>query len=571
MSDWYIYQKKADFKHISEKFNISPMLARIIRNRDIVGDEAVDDFLNGDIRSMYDPFLFEGMKKAVDIIIKTISNKEKVCIMGDYDIDGISSCYMLKKFLKNLGGNVTGMIPDRISDGYGMNPGMVKRAYDDGVKLIITCDNGISAFEAVKTAKELDMTVIVTDHHQIPEMLPEADVILNPHMKDCGYPFADLCGAGVAYKVCKALDPENHLLDEMLMFAGFATIGDIVPLVGENRIFAKEGLKRLNACTNTGMNALIEECAIKDKEMDSYHVGFILGPCINSAGRLKTADLSLKLFESMDMNEALTIAHELRTLNDERKKLTDEQIRAAKEQLKKKAESGEGIDNIIVLHLPDAHESIAGIVAGRIREEYNRPVFVVTKGDKGLKGSGRSTQNYNMIEEISKIPECFEKFGGHAMACGFSLASDDIEEFRIRINRNLSIPMEKLHDKQWIDMQLPLEYVSEQFINELDMLKPFGAANQKPVFAGSKLKVYEIRVMGKNQNALKLKLEGDKGYIIDGILFGDTDSVLELSEMLINEKEKNAGLTVNIIYYPQINEFRGFKTPQLVIKDLKVI
>lgn len=574
MEKWLIYSKKADFAGISRKYNISPMLARIIRNRDIVTDEQINRYLNADATSMYDPFLLKGMREAVQLTADTILRDGKIRIMGDYDVDGVCSSYILKTFIKNAGGIVDVRLPDRMHEGYGMNETMAEEAAGDHISLIITCDNGISSVSAVEKARILGINVIVTDHHEPPAVLPNANVIIDPKQEECTYPFREICGAGVAYKFVQAFNSycnchAEDLLDELLQYAGMATVADIVPLVDENRIFASEGIKRLKNTTNVGLNSLIEKRSVIKSHIDSGIIGFVLGPCINSAGRLKNAMLAFNLLEESNKCNANEIANELSELNDIRKNLTAEQCNIACDIINKSIEAGETPDKVLVVYLPEAHESVAGIVAGRIKEEFNRPAIVITDSEGGLKGSGRSIDPYNMIEGMNSCSDLFIKYGGHAKACGFTLKSEgDKEEtvrrFSQRINASCTLNDADLEKTIWIDMRLPFKYITEGFVRELERLEPFGMQNDKPVFAENEIKVHSAAIIGKNNNALKLDIEDREGTRIEGMVFGDESYISKVKNMVSQEKH------ISILYYPKINEFRGIKTRQAVIKSLHV-
>ena len=569
MEKWLIYCKKADFAAISQKFNITPMLARIIRNRDVCGDEAIAEYLNGGIEDMHDPFLLDGMDEAVSLILSSINEGRKIRIIGDYDVDGVCSSYILNSYFRFLGADSDVRLPDRILEGYGMNVSMADEAFADGVSLIVTCDNGVSSLDAVTRAKELGMDIIITDHHEIPEVLPPANVIVDPKLKDCAYPFKEICGGGVAYKVVKALskyvDPSkieesDALLDSLLQFAGMATVADIVPMTGENRIFAREGISRLRHTENVGLRALMDARSVDMENISAYHIGFILGPCINSAGRLKNADIAYRLLESRYADEAAAIAAELSALNEERKELTIKQAAIAEEMVNEMAERGQ-LPKVIVLYLEDAHESVAGIIAGKIKDIFNHPVIVLTKSEDGIKGSARSIDSYNMIGEISKYPELFTRFGGHAKAAGFTLKCTP-DELSKALNDNCTLNDDDLVKKVWIDMQLPFEYVTEDFVEELKLLEPFGTGNEKPLFAEKDIKVVYYNVFGKNNNVLKLRLRNKNGSTIDGIMFGSEQEIAAKCAEIENAD------TVSFTYYPDINEFRGTKTPQVQIRSL---
>ena len=571
MEKWYLYCKKADFAAISQKYNITPMLARIIRNRDICDDDQINEYLNGRKCDMHDPYLLKGMDSAVALVDDAIKAGKKIRIIGDYDVDGVCASYILRTYLTFYGADADVRLPDRILEGYGMNVSMADEASRDGISLIITCDNGVSSFDAVSRARELGIDVLITDHHEIPRQLPPANIIIDPKQPDCTYPFKDICGGAVAYKLVAALSKNidesrkqasDELLDDLLQFAGMATVADIVPMVGENRIFAKEGIDRLRRSDNIGLKALMNERGVEQELLSTYHIGFILGPCINSAGRLKNAEIAYNLFECETHEEAEKLAHVLSELNEERKNLTIEQSAVAEDMVNEMAQSSEGLPKVIVLYLENAHESVAGIIAGKIKDVYNHPVIVITKSEDGMKGSARSIDAYDMISEISRFPELFIRYGGHAKAAGFTLKCTP-QELSDALNASCSLCEEDLVKKVWIDMQLPFEYVTDEFVEELKLIEPFGIKNEKPLFAEKDIKVMYSNILGRNRNVLKLKLQNENGFIIDGVMFGSEEEVRKTSEEIAGAEK------VSFTYYPGINEFRGTKTPQVLIKTIK--
>ena len=567
MEQWYLYCKKADFRRISEKFNISPMLARILRNRDVVSDEDIEMYLYGGPADMYDPFLLKGAREAVSMLLSAVENKKRILIIGDYDADGVCSSYILYHFLEEAGADVSVRLPDRVKDGYGMNEAMVLEAKKQGISLILTCDNGISAVSAAAKAKELGMDLIITDHHTPPEILPAADVIINPKQKGCPYPYKEICGAAAAWKLMQALSMRlkeekgidlSETIDYLLEFAAIATITDIVPLKGENRIIAKEGLKRLKNTRNPGLKALMEIKSVDMNKISSYHIGFIIGPAINSAGRLKKADIAFDLLNEKDPAAARKKAQILADLNEERKKLTEDQAKEAMAAAEEKMKT----DKVLVLYLPEARESVAGIIAGRIKEQLNRPAIVITESEEGLKGSGRSIEGYNIIEEISKYPQLFAKFGGHAKACGFTLKCGPDELSRV-LNENCTLKEGDLIKKVWIDMQLPFEYACESFAEELSLTEPFGMENERPLFAEKNITASFADIAGKNRNALRMSLKNEQGTTRSAIMFGKEE---ELSRIAGKLKE---GQKCSILYYPEINEFRGRRSVQLKVEGIR--
>lgn len=570
MEKWYVAMKKADFQEIAKKYKISPIIARLIRNREIIGDEAIDNYLNGTIADLYDGMLMKDMDRAVDILNKKIEENARIRVIGDYDIDGVNATYILQEGLSNLGADVDTDIPDRIKDGFGLNRNLVDRALADGIDTLITCDNGIAARDEIAYGKERGLTIIVTDHHEVPYkeegkertyLLPQADAVVDPHRIDCKYPFKGLCGAGVAYKVMEALykkmgqDEEN--IDYLMENVAIATVGDVMDLLGENRIFVKQGLEMLKYTKNYGLKALLDCTKVPVDNLNAYHIGFVIGPCINAGGRLDTAKRALELLNAKNRREAVMLAEDLKALNDSRKEMTERGVLQAVEMIEN---SSLKEDKVLVVYLPDCHESIAGIIAGRIREKYYRPVFILTSAEEGAKGSGRSIESYHMFEEMSKCSELFTKFGGHKLAAGLSLKTENIDRFRKKINQLAELTEDDLQEKISIDMQLPLPYISEQLIEELELLEPFGKANSKPLFAEKNLRVIQPKIIGKNHNVLKFQVEDSSGVRMDAIYFGDVKKCYE--SML---KQQVMAFT----YYPTINEYMGRKTLQIVVTNYR--
>lgn len=560
MAKWVEIRKGADFWAIGEKYGISPFTARLIRNKDIVGDQEIEEYLHGTLEDLHPASLMKGIPEAVDLLEQKIGENAYIRIIGDYDIDGVCATYILLRGFRAAGARVDTDIPDRMKDGYGLNRELVKRAYDAGVDTIVTCDNGIAAVQEIAYARELGMTVIVTDHHEVQEELPSAQVIVNPRQADCPYPFKKLCGAAVAWKLVGAFWqqmglPLDDLYDELLMFAGFATVGDVMDLTGENRILVREGLKRLQKTTHPGMSALIEANELARDTLSAFHIGFVLGPCINASGRLATAKRALALLDTKDQALAIERAAELKELNDERKELTEQGLAQAVDLIE---HSDLMEDRVLVVYLPDCHESLAGIIAGRIRERYYRPVFVLTRAEDGVKGSGRSIETYSMFEEMSKCKELYTRYGGHPMAAGVSMPEEHVELFRRRLNELCTLSKEDLTEVVHIDMALPFSCVSEQVVKELSLLEPFGKANTKPVFAARNVRVLESRVLGKNQNVLRMKLMDESGMTLEGIYFNNC-----MQEIIADLQKKP---TFHILYYPEINEFRGKRTLQLRVQ-----
>ena len=570
MEKWFVAMKKADFNGIAEKYQISPIIARLMRNRDVIGDEAIDFYLNGTVEDLYDGLLMKDMDRAVDILKEKIEEGKKIRVIGDYDIDGVNATYILQQGLAGLGADVDTDIPDRIKDGYGLNQMLIDRALDDDVDTIITCDNGIAAMSEIAYGKENGMTIVVTDHHEVPYLeengekkylLPPADAVVDPHRADCEYPFKGLCGAAVAYKLVEVLyrvsgKPEQeveHLQDSLMENVAIATIGDVMDLVGENRVFVKKGLELLKTTKNEGLHALMQCTGVDTANLNTYHIGFVIGPCINAGGRLDTAKRALELLNASNRREAVTLAADLKELNDSRKEMTEEGVEEAVRQIESSSWKD---DQVLVVYLPECHESIAGIIAGRIKERYYRPTFVLTKGETGVKGSGRSIEAYDMFAEMSRCRELFTKFGGHKLAAGLSLEEEKVEVFRKRINELADLTEEDLQMKVSIDMRLPFPYINEELIHELKILEPFGKGNGKPLFAESKLRVIQPRIFGKNRNVLKCRLEDQQGNQMEAVYFGEVEDCLRQME-----KKQIMSFT----YYPSINEYMGRRTIQLTI------
>ena len=563
---WFVSMKKADFNRIAEKYHISPITARLIRNRDITGDEEIDLYLNGTIADLCDGMLMRDMDRSVVILAEKIREEKKIRVIGDYDIDGVNATYILQEGLAGLGADVDTDIPDRIRDGYGLNKMLIDRALDDGIDTIVTCDNGIAAAEEIAYGKEQGLTVVVTDHHEVPYietngdkeyLLPPADAVVDPHRPDCGYPFKGLCGAAVAYKLVEALcdvmqrDPED--MDYLMENVAIATVGDVMDLTGENRIFVKQGLEMLKRTHNPGLKALIECTGIDVERLNAYHIGFVIGPCINASGRLDTAKRALELLNARTRREAVMLAEDLKALNDSRKEMTEKGVEEAV-RLIEHTDLRE--DKVLVVYLPECHESIAGIIAGRLKERYYRPVFVLTRAEEDVKGSGRSIESYDMFGQMCRCRELFTKFGGHKLAAGLSLAEENVELFRRTINELAELTEEDLMEKVSIDMQLPFPYITEALLRELSLLEPFGKGNPKPLFAERNIRVLGPRILGKNRNVLKCRLEDPSGNQMDAVYFGDVEACLRKME----EKP-----VMSFTYYPSINEYMGRKTLQVTI------
>lgn len=577
MQQWYVMNKAADFKKIGAKYGIDQVTARVIRNRDIVEDEDIRLFLKGDLSDCYDPAMMKDGDRLTDILIEKINAGAAIRIVGDYDIDGVMSTYILKKCLERAGADVSYVLPDRVKDGYGLNVRLIDDAYNHGIDTIITCDNGIAAVAEIAHARELGMTVLVTDHHEIPDEKPQADAIVDPHQKDCAYPYKELCGAGVAWKtMCllfRKMNIAGELLDELLENVAFATVGDIMTLDGENRILVKEGLKRIHHTKNIGMQALINQCGLLPEDIESYHFGYVLGPCINASGRLETATKALELLLEENPKKAEALAAQLCSLNDERKEMTQEGVDKAIEQYEK---LGMDEDTVVVLYLPQVHESIAGIIAGRVREYCHKPVFILTQSTDAVKGSGRSIEEYSMYEEMCKVKDLFIKFGGHPMAAGLSLPEEKVDEFRRRINENSPLTEKDLVEKVKIDVPMPVSYVTRELVREFEILAPFGKGNPRPVFADRNLYISRMWCVGKNQNVLRLSLSSSDGRPISAIYFGNIELFMDyLREKYSSEdvelalRGKENRLVISVVYAPRINTFRDEENLQFEIQYYK--
>ncbi|MBA4699735.1 MAG: single-stranded-DNA-specific exonuclease RecJ [Ruminococcus sp.] len=566
MEKWFVAMKKADFDQIARKYHISPILARLIRNRDMTGDGEIALYLNGTIADLHDGMLMKDMDKAVEILSEKIHEGKAIRVIGDYDIDGVNATYVLQEGISKLGGDVDTDIPDRMKDGYGLNRVLIDRALEDGVDTIITCDNGIAAAEEIEYGRQQGLTIIVTDHHEVPYIeadgvkeyiMPRADAVVDPHRPDCEYPFKGLCGAAVSYKLVEALyevmQRDIDDIDYLMENVAIATVGDVMDLTGENRIFVKQGLEMLKRTQNQGLKALMECTKVPSERLSAYHIGFVLGPCINASGRLDTAKRALELLKASNRRDAVMLAEDLKALNDSRKEMTEKGVEQAVRQIE---ETSLKEDKVLVIYLPDCHESIAGIIAGRIKEKYYRPAFVLTQGEEGVKGSGRSIPAYNMFEEMCRCRALFTKFGGHKLAAGLSLEEDNVDRFRETINKFAELSDEDLLPKVSIDMQLPLSYVTEPLVEELELLEPFGKGNTKPLFAEKDLKVLNPRIIGKNQNVLKFQVQDVNGNQMEAVYFGDVNACLEY----IKQKPR-----LSFTFYPSINEYRGVRTLQITI------
>ncbi|MBD5550896.1 MAG: single-stranded-DNA-specific exonuclease RecJ [Lachnospiraceae bacterium] len=587
MANWFVAAKKADFDAIAKKFDISPVLARLIRNRDVCGEEEIRKYLYGSIQDLYAPELLKGMDQAVSVIKSAIEAKRKIRVIGDYDIDGVCATYILVRSFQSLGADVDMAIPHRIKDGYGLNDHLIEQAAAEKVELIVTCDNGIAAADQIELAHRLGMQVIVTDHHEVPfteenpggervYSMPPAEAVVDPKQPGETYPFSGICGAVVAWKLAWALGVDRELLNTLLEPAAFATIGDVMELKDENRIIVKEGLKRMSHTSHPGLRALIEVNKLDMRKIEAYHIGFVLGPCVNASGRLESAALSLKLWLEEDYKKAVPMAAELKNLNDSRKEMTEAGVRQAVKLLERKERdsfSSDKRDKVLILYLPDCHESLAGIIAGRIREKYHRPTIVLTDAEEGVKGSGRSIEGYDMFAHLSACKDLFEKFGGHKMAAGLSLVKENVAKLRQRLNENCSLTEDDFTPKVHIDIALPLSYVSEGFIQELELLAPFGTGNPKPVFAQKNVLLRSGRIFGKNRNVVKFDALDQENIAHTLVYFGDVEG---MEKFLLEKYGADAGrlfsgggvsLPLTITYYPNLNEYRGRREIEFVVTN----
>lgn len=596
MAKWMVSAKKADFKGIAQRFGIDPVIARIIRNRDVVGEEAIEKFLHGTTADLYDPSLLKDGEKAADILTDKTVGKCKIRVIGDYDIDGVCSTYILTAVLERCGALVDAVIPHRITDGYGLNDRLIEEAKEADVDTILTCDNGIAALPQIAFAKELGMTVIVTDHHEVPyevqedgsrrETLPAADAVVDPKREGCPYPDKGICGAVTAYKLmelylCRMSGrgvlseaEAAAFLSELLAFAGFATVGDVMELTDENRILVKYGLRQIEKSANPGLRALIAVNELKEKRLTGYHIGFVLGPCLNATGRLDTAARALAMFRTQDEGEALTVAGELKALNDSRKDMT---LRGTEQAIAMIEETALKEDLVLVIFLPDCHESLAGIIAGRIRERYHKPVFVLTRAEEGVKGSGRSIEAYHMYDKMSECKELFSKYGGHKMAAGVSMPEENVEAFRTFLNEHCGLTAEDLVEVIHIDVPMPMSYVTPELVRQITLLEPFGNGNPKPVFAQKGIRVRRGRILGKNGNVGKYRIADEEGREYDMMYFGDLERWHGFLAEHFGQGELDrlygagsSAIVISVIYYPDINVYRGVESLQMVMQGYTV-
>lgn len=590
MAKWMVSAKKADFNRIAERFQIDPVIARIIRNRDIVGEEEIDRFLHGTLRDLHDPLLLKDAEKAAAIVCKKVEEGKRIRIIGDYDIDGICSTYILLAGLTHCGAAVDAAIPHRIHDGYGLNDHLIREAWEAGTDTVITCDNGIAAKEQIAYARSLGMTVIVTDHHEVPyeiqadgsrlECLPEADAVIDPKREECGYPFDGICGAVVAYKFLQVLFASGkipgteELMRELIAFAAFATVGDVMELVDENRIIVRYGLRQIACSSNCGMRALVTVNGLQDRKLSAYHIGFVLGPCLNATGRLDTAERALRLFRTSDRAEAAMLAGELKELNDDRKDMT---LQGTEEAVEMIENGGLKADKVLVVYLPGCHESLAGIIAGRIRERYHKPAFVLTLAEDGVKGSGRSIEAYHMYEKMSECKELYTKYGGHRLAAGVSMPEENVDAFRTFLNEHCGLKEEDFEEKVHIDVPMPMSYVTAEFVKQLSVLEPFGNGNPKPVFAQRNLRLLGGRILGRNGNVGKYRVEDEGGRQYDMMYFGDLEvwhaflrghfGQSACESLYQGGYAGKTDMRIHVIYYPDLNVYQGREQLQMVMQD----
>lgn len=564
---WMLQTKRADFNGLAMRLGVSPVAVRIMRNRGLLDEREMRKYLYGTLDDLYDPRQMKGMETAAGIIEKKLIEGKKIRIIGDYDIDGVCSTYILLKGFHRAAGNgqIDYEIPDRIRDGYGINESIIRQAAEDGIDTLVTCDNGIAALKEISIAKQLGMTVVVTDHHEVPvdaygQILPPADAVVDPKQDGETYPYHEICGAVVAWKLINVIYEDlgipEHEWMELLEFAAIATVGDVMKLQDENRLIVKYGLKKIGSTKNTGLRMLVEKNNLDINNLSAYHIGFVIGPCLNAGGRLKSAKVALRMLLEQDPDRVSGLADELKELNDVRKDMTAKGETEAIEQVERFYMS----DKVLVVFLPECHESLAGIIAGRLREHFHKPSFVLTRGEQSAKGSGRSIEAYHMYQGLCEVSDLLVKFGGHPMAAGLSIEESDIDEFRRRLNENAKLTEDDFVPQIWIDVPMPFEYVNEKIVDELKGLEPFGQGNEKPLFAQKSLTIRNVRVLGKNRNVVKMNLVTNTGQPFDGLLFADGDRFLE---------EQTGQNTIDMIYYPDVNEYNGTRTLQAIIKNYK--
>ena len=587
MEKWIEIRKGGNFMEMAKKYGIDPLIARIIRNRDIIDEKEITEYLHGGKEALHNPHLLKDVDKVAEIIAEGIAGKKAMRIIGDYDIDGVNATYILLEGIRRCGGNVDAAIPDRMKDGYGINEHLIEQALSDGKELLITCDNGIAAINEINFAKEKGMTVVVTDHHEIPYRNTEqgkeflrsnADAIVNPKQNDCLYPCKGICGAVVAWKLVQVLyermDIPVEEADIFIENAGFATVGDVMDLTGENRILVKLGLKALENTKNPGMKALIAKNKLSDKSLSAYHIGFVLGPCINASGRLDTAKRSLELLLERDEVKASALAGELVELNESRKYMTQQETQKALEQIEKE---GREKDKVLVVYLPECHESLAGIIAGRIREAYQRPVFVLTRGEEGVKGSGRSIEAYSMFDKMTEVAELFTKYGGHPMAAGLSMREEDIDKLREQLNQKAELSEEDMAEVVRLDAVLPMSYFTVDTIRQLSVLEPCGKSNTKPVFADRNIKITRANIVGVNRNVLKLHLLDSRGNPVAGVYFGEVEKFLTFLSEKFGSEEVDAAMhgrensiQFAAVYEPAVDTYSGRESVQAIIRRFRL-
>ena len=564
---WMLQTKRADFNGLAMRLGVSPVAVRIMRNRGLLDESEMRKYLYGTLDDLYDPRQMKGMETAAGIIEKKLIEGKKIRIIGDYDIDGVCSTYILLKGFHRAAGNgqIDYEIPDRIRDGYGINESIIRQAAEDGIDTLVTCDNGIAALKEISIAKQLGMTVVVTDHHEVPvdaygQILPPADAVVDPKQDGETYPYHEMCGAVVAWKLINVIYEDlgipEHEWMKLLEFAAIATVGDVMKLQDENRLIVKYGLKKIGSTKNTGLRMLVEKNNLDINNLSAYHIGFVIGPCLNAGGRLKSAKVALRMLLEQDPDRVSGLADELKELNDVRKDMTAKGETEAIEQVERFYMS----DKVLVVFLPECHESLAGIIAGRLREHFHKPSFVLTRGEQSAKGSGRSIEAYHMYQGLCEVSDLLVKFGGHPMAAGLSIEESDIDEFRRRLNENAKLTEDDFVPQIWIDVPMPFEYVNEKIVDELKGLEPFGQGNEKPLFAQKSLTIRNVRVLGKNRNVVKMNLVTNTGHPFDGLLFADGDRFLE---------EQTGQNTIDMIYYPDVNEYNGTRTLQAIIKNYK--
>ena len=588
MSKWILQRKSADYATLSRKLNVDPVIVRLMVNRGLSTYEEMEEYLHPTLNNLPDPHLFADMDLACELLMEAIDEGTKIRVVGDYDVDGIMSTYILTTALREAGADVDYAVPHRMVDGYGINPDMVQRAFDEGIRFIITCDNGIAASPAIDLAKELGMTFVVTDHHEVPfevaadgvtkiQQIPHADAVVDPKRDDCNYPFKGICGAQVAWKLVDVLYEflgiEKEKADAFLQFASIATVCDVMELKGENRATVYHGLKAIENTDNIGLNALLARNELKGKPLSCYHLGFVIGPCLNASGRLDTAGRAIELLMETDNAKALAMANELVELNGQRKTMTQTGIDKAKEQIESTSLIN---DRVLVIYIPELHESLAGIVAGRIRETYNKPVLVITDAEEGAKGSGRSIPAYNMFEELTAVKDVFTKFGGHPMAAGVSLPTEKIDELRERLNQNCTLTEDDMQEIIKIDCDMPLSYITDKLIDSIDMLAPFGTGNSKPLFALKNIPIQKMAYMGKEGQYLRMSLQTENGGNMTGLMFRGVE---DFEQAIIDKygeaawqglfSGSNSNVAMDIVYEPSINEFRGNRSVQIIVENFK--